>query len=199
MPSNSFHLLFNQISNEAVGQVHLKVLSRWLAFHVARRKVYIQSRAGHATMFSLRDNYNSTTTWQRNRASVTKQNTKIVWLRCPNGVASHNECRHNNKQLFGLKTWSRCRGSVVECPALYICPIDNTPPLYSDRKHKKLKNCKCPHTRHQNFKCKRISRQSFVHCPKNNLNLCIQTVSVTGWSRCNGICLVSGPCSSCCK
>ena len=24
----------------------------------------------------------------------------------------------NNQQLFGLKTWSRCRGSVVACPAL---------------------------------------------------------------------------------
>ena len=113
MPSNSFHLLFNQISNEAVGQVHLKVLSRWLAFHVARRKVYIQSRAGHATIVSLRDNYNSTTTWQRNRASVTKQNTKIVWLRCPNGVASHNECRHNNKQLFGLKMHGHVVAAVL--------------------------------------------------------------------------------------
>ena len=26
----------------------------------------------------------------------------------------------NNKQLSGLKTWSRCCGSVVACPALNV-------------------------------------------------------------------------------
>ena len=29
-----------------------------------------------------------------------------------------------NKQLFCLKTWSRCRGNVVACPALEFCNIE---------------------------------------------------------------------------
>ena len=63
----------------------------------------------------------TTTTRQRNRASVTRKNTKNVKLSVSNG-SSHNEYvyRHNAiaNRLFGLKTWSRCRGSVAVCPSL---------------------------------------------------------------------------------
>ena len=59
----------------------------------------------------------TTTTRQRNKASVTKKSTTILRSRCLNGIYVHNEYRPINS-FNSLKIWSRCRSSVVACPAL---------------------------------------------------------------------------------
>ena len=44
----------------------------------------------------------------------------MLRLQCLNGVARTNVAIMNKQQFLGLTIWSRCRGSVVACPALAI-------------------------------------------------------------------------------
>ena len=74
------------------------------------RDIFLDSRQSDNT---------KTTTRQRNLASETRRNTKSVkaWM---SKWSSQNKYRQNDiiNRFFGLKMWSRCRGSVVACPAL---------------------------------------------------------------------------------
>ena len=59
-----------------------------------------------------------TTTRHHNGVSETRKNTENVKA-LVSKYSSHNEYSPNAIiNIFGLKTWSRCRGSVVACPAL---------------------------------------------------------------------------------
>ena len=74
----------------------------------------------HANFFNFA---RKTITWQHDnviRASRTRKTTTLFRHRCLNGLASPNiqYTVHKAKLFYGLKTWSRCRGSVVACPAL---------------------------------------------------------------------------------
>ena len=62
------------------------------------------------------------TTPHCNRASGTRKIRKIFRSRCLDGVATTNTVMLQNKQLCGVKkTWSRCRWSIIACPALVVC------------------------------------------------------------------------------
>ena len=90
--------------------------SRWLNKIVGSTQKHW---AGHAPIFQLCNNDNATTR-QCFTASATSKNSENVKATGLIGVATMNIDRKkcNKQHIFGLKTWSRCRGSVVECPAL---------------------------------------------------------------------------------
>ena len=61
-----------------------------------------------------------TTTQHHNGVSETRKNTENVKA-LVSKYSSHNEYSpYAIINIFGLKTWSRCRGNVVACPALPI-------------------------------------------------------------------------------
>ena len=64
------------------------------------------------------NNYLASRQRQNVKASVTQKNSKMFRPPGLNQVATTNIVKMQYRlQVFGLKTWSRCRVSVVACPA----------------------------------------------------------------------------------
>ena len=87
--------------------------NRWtpiVHFCTKRLTTVTKCRAGHTTIFQLRDN-----AMELQKQAKIRQMRRLRWL---NGATTTNIDIIHNQQFFGLKTWSRCRGSVVACPAL---------------------------------------------------------------------------------
>ena len=77
-------------------------------------KTTSQTELGTQQLFS----FATTTTWQNVKASVTQKNSKMFRPPGLNQVATTNIVKMQYRlQVFGLKTWSRCRVSFVACPA----------------------------------------------------------------------------------
>ena len=79
--------------------------------HPQFRSKHTSQKLGTQQLFS----FATTTTPQLNKVKKNQKNVKVSMSK----RSSQNKyC--NNKQLCGLKTWSRCRGNIVACPALHI-------------------------------------------------------------------------------